>query len=104
MRARDVIGRRIARVHQSRTKDKNDDLCWNVHGFTLANGRYVSLSVAELAGDYAVEVTVRRLDRPLWEYDVNDKPHLHWQEVHQQIRDEYTRKARAVLAAGEDSK
>ena len=49
MRARDVIGRRIARVHQSRTKDKNDDLCWNVHGFTLANGRYVSLSVAELA-------------------------------------------------------
>ena len=65
MRARDVIGRRIARVHQSRTKDKNDDLCWNVHGFTLANGRYVSLSVAELAGDYAVEVTVRRLDRPL---------------------------------------
>ena len=58
MRAKDVVGRKIVRVIQTRCLTDFGEQVWHVDGFELDNGKIVHFSVCELPGDYAVEASM----------------------------------------------
>lgn len=60
MRARDVVGRRIIGVRQTRIRDKCAKIVMHIDALVLDNGDEIHFNVAELGWDYAVESWIKR--------------------------------------------
>jgi hypothetical protein len=60
MKARDIVGKRVIAVKQSRVSDKGHYPVQNIDHILFDNGVVMYFTVAELDGDYAVEAhTIR---------------------------------------------
>lgn len=57
MKASSIIGKRVKRVVQERTKDTCGSIVYHVHRIEFDDGSCVVFGVAELPGDYAVTAT-----------------------------------------------
>ena len=64
MRVRDAIGKRIVAIKQERVT-ANSGSVYHVSAIVLDDGTVLSTSVAEMEGDYAVEITATNL-KPVW--------------------------------------
>jgi hypothetical protein len=63
MKARDIVGRRVVAVRQSRVSDKGHYPVQNINSILFDNGVVLYFTVAELDGDYAVEAHTIRTKR-----------------------------------------
>lgn len=62
MKARDIVGRRVVAVKQSRISDAGHGCVQNIDTILFDNGVVLYFTVAELDGDYAVEAhTIRTI-------------------------------------------
>ena len=55
MRARNIVGKRVVAVKQSRTSDSGHNPVQNIDHILFHDGTILYFTVAELDGDYAVE-------------------------------------------------
>ncbi len=62
MKARDVVGKTIARVEQSRVNraDTGDAKGWAIERIIFTDGSYLTFGVMELGHDYAVEPVLHK--------------------------------------------
>lgn len=69
MRARDLVGRKIVKVNQSRWANSNCGDRWVIDSLVLDNGAVVTFTTVEGDGDYGTDVTVHRPQKKkiLWD-------------------------------------
>lgn len=63
MRAKDIVGKKVAGVVQERTYVDKETLVYDVKSIVFEDGTVLYFSVAELPGDYAVEGAVIKGER-----------------------------------------